>query len=64
MKKPENYLQAAHHYARHQLRERLHDLRAVELEHRTRLLTAEEYANNRKSILQAIAELRTVRGAE
>lgn len=49
---------------RRQLRERLRDLRAVELEDRTCLLTAEEYANIRKSILQAIAELRTVRGAE
>jgi hypothetical protein len=60
----EEYLPSAHRYARRHLRERLRDLRAVELEHRVRLLTAEEYANIRKSILQAIAELRTIRGAE
>jgi predicted metallo-beta-lactamase superfamily hydrolase len=59
-----DYLPAAHHYARRQLRERLRDLRAVELEHRVRLLTAAEYASIRKSVLQAIAELRTVRGVE
>jgi len=60
----EEYLPASHRYARRQLRERLRDLRAVELEHRVGLLTAEEYASNRRSILKAIQELRTIRGLE
>lgn len=59
-----DYLEAAHRYARRQLRERLRDLRAVELEHRVRLLTAAEYASVRKSILRAIDELRLIRGVE
>lgn len=60
----EDDLPAAYRYARRQLRERLRDLRAVELEHRVCLLTAEEYANVRKSILHAIDELRLIPGVD